>query len=142
MKHNSSGVSLVEIMLVISIAGILTSFGTISFSPLWNKQQLNNATNDLKGRIQVLRMEAILKSKSFRMSVNEPQLIVESKEVGTWSFDRKIALNPDVTISYSGYLYFHNRGFMSPKTIKIKRGEYCKSIVVNINGRIRESEVY
>lgn len=68
--HHQSGLTMVELMVVIAIAAVLLGLGVPSFSALVNKTRLNSAASLLSNDLNLARSEAI--KRNTRMLVCPP----------------------------------------------------------------------
>ncbi len=135
------GVSLFELMAVVFIIGVLSSIGIVSFKPLWQKHQLSQSTNNIEEQIQLLRLKSIIENCTFEMKFDQHHLVYRKKQGQDWGNWRRYRLNEAAEYSMSGSIYFDNKGFTSPKTITIKMLNGFQQLIININGRVRKSEI-
>ncbi len=136
------GFSLIELLAAICIISIATGFAVVSLEPLWKKHELRLAVTELKGQIQLLRAKAILQQKTYQIKLSGPDLFFRRKAGNQWGDWTRRKLNNQVQISMSGTCQFYSKGFASPKTIVFAHANYQQSLIVNINGRVRTSEIY
>ncbi len=141
-RHYQEGITLFELITVVCLISVITGFGLLSFDPLWKKHQLKLASTDFKGKIQLYRMKAILKNTTYQIRLNNNILYVRNKEGESWSDWRNLKLRDKISYSFAGNIYFYQKGFASPKTMTLGFGDYNKKLILNINGRVRESEIY
>jgi type IV fimbrial biogenesis protein FimT len=59
MKHRSRGFTLMELMMVLAIAGVILAVGAPSFTEFRRNNRLVAVANDMLGTVQVARTEAI-----------------------------------------------------------------------------------
>ncbi|MBU3917870.1 prepilin-type N-terminal cleavage/methylation domain-containing protein [bacterium] len=136
------GFSLIELLVVICIISIMTGFAAVSLEPLWKKHELRLAVTDLKGQIQILRTKAILQQKTYQIKFSGPDLFFRRNNGNQWENWTRRELNAQVQFSMSGTCQFYSKGFASPKTIELAHNNYKQNLIVNINGRVRTSEIY
>ncbi|MCP4754334.1 MAG: hypothetical protein GY866_25905 [Proteobacteria bacterium] len=141
-RYVSKGLSLFEIMVAICIVSIVTGLATVSLRPLWEKHELRLAVDDLTGRIQLLRMKAILEKSTYQMKIEGPQLFYRRKIADRWDPWTNHRLKERIRYSMSGSSYFSGKGFATPKTITLTNNDYNRKIIININGRSRTSEIF
>ncbi len=136
------GVSLLELMVAVSIISIISSISYVSLRPLWNKQALYSAVLDLENSIQFFRMKAIIENSTIEMKLDPSCLNYRQKRENQWEGWRKRQLERSVFYSASGSIYFSGNGFASPRTLTLKSNDYSQQLIININGRIRKSEIF
>ena len=134
------GVSLFEMMVTIVIVSILSGSAYITLGPLWKKHEIGLVASDLTGHIQSLRLRAILEGVTYQMMIEDSSLkFKKATSAGPW---RKIELGESVHCSLKGRVLFSSRGFTSPKTIFLSTSKFKQNVIININGRVRRSEIY
>lgn len=127
-------------MVVVCIVGLLTTIGTITIKPLWEKRQLWLAAVELEDRIAILRMRAIIENETFEMKISDQFLVYRKKQDSSWGSWQKYHLSDTVRYSLTKSVYFDRKGFASPCTILIKLGERSQKLTININGRVKIGE--
>jgi len=135
------GVSLMELLAVVCILGVISAFGLVSFKPLWQKNTLQTAARELESRMQFLRMRAILENSTIEMKISGHYLVYRKKEGTAWWDWKKHRLDDRIQYRIAGSIYFDQKGFTTPKTITLNLNQLTQKIIININGRIRTSEI-
>lgn len=136
-SRNKDGFSLIEVMIVISIIAIIFGITGAWGKKLWERNKLNLATEILSSHIRKYRDQAIIKNRNWQIKITNDRLFFRKKKGTTWTNWYWLELEPNITYAMKGNLTLSNNGFATPKTIKITNGEETKTIVVNLNGRIR-----
>lgn len=136
------GITLFELITVVCLITIISGMGLLSFEPLWKKHQLEAASKDFKGKIQLYRMKAILENSTYQLQLNNNVLYIRKKKGESWSNWEKSILSDQIDYGVTGNIFFYQKGFASPKTLTLGSGAYNKKLILNINGRVRESKIY
>lgn len=136
------GLSLLEVMVAVVLISILAGMASISLQPLWKKHTLNKASKSLAGQIQLLRLRSILEDRTYQAKIAGSHFMFRAKEGNSWNEWQQKTLPYAVQFKHSGSLYFYSKGFASPKTITLGSEAFKKTVVININGRVRESEIF
>lgn len=139
--QNQPGISLIELMVAITILLILAGLSPLDLSDLWNRHQLNTAVGDFRGQLEFYRMKSILERSTYRIKLNHPFLDRFLKVGNSWQLRERYRLPAYATYTFSQYIYFHDSGFTSPKSIIISVGPFREKIIININGRIRTQKL-
>jgi type II secretion system protein H len=136
-----NGLTVFELIAVICIIGILTSLSFVFFKPLWEKHQIQQAADEIENQIQLLRMKAILENNTYEMKLTNQIIEYRKRNSSHWEDWRKYVLKKTMNYSMPGSIYFDSKGFTSPKTITISLKNRFQQIIININGRVRKSEI-
>lgn len=76
---NNQGFTMIETLAVIIIIGILSAIVAPSYLSMFNKNQVNNALDELKGALQQAQREAIRKNKACTVylhdATTQPQIV-------------------------------------------------------------------
>lgn len=124
------------------MVSFLIGFGIISLKPLYQKNRLEAEIQKLAGTIQLLRVKSILENKTYELRFQNKHLEYRRKSGSTWQKWNQKQVDEEIEYSFHGSLYFNSKGFLTPKTIWLKLGDLQQNIVININGRIRFSEIF
>ena len=141
-KPHNHGLTLIELLVTICIVSILTALTTVSFKPLWDKHRLSLAARETTDIIQLLRMKAIIKKRTFQLKLVDNDFYYRQKKDQGWEAWLKKEMNDVARYSMKGTSSFYSKGFASPKTITLNVNNYHQKIIININGRTRTTEIY
>ncbi len=136
------GITLFELLAALCVLSVVSSIGYVSLKPLWYKQVLSNAVTDLENTLQFLRMSAIIENATIQLKLDSSSLRYRKRKGSGWGEWRLKALDSSIVHSAGSSIYFSGSGFTSPKTVTLKYGNLNQNLIININGRIRTSEVY
>jgi len=141
-RRSCLGFSLVEVLATLVIISLITGIAAVSFGPLRQKHNLSLATEDLVRQFRLLRIKAILDKTTYQAKINNQVLHYRLKLGNRWEDWQTYQLSNQIQYNMSGTSRFYEKGFVSPKTVTLSDGEYRQQLIVNINGRIRTSELY
>lgn len=82
MKRKQKGMSLVEVMITLAIAGILLAYAVPNFRDFWLRQSMDNKANDMLADFMFARTEAINRGIPVKVTAN-----------GTWDQGWQVAVN-------------------------------------------------
>ncbi len=155
MKFKSqAGVNLTELMVIISIMGILMAISIPAFVKRNNTQQLQVATNLISNKLLLARQKAIASKKRYRLEYSASTnafRILRQEAPGTWILDppnNEYDFPPGVFLSSTstpsdGSIEIEPRGTILledlPVAIKLQdRNNVLKSIRVSRSGMVQE----
>ncbi len=72
-KYNQSGFTLIEMIVVVSIAAILTSIAVPNFSAIIKSNRTTTATNELVSALLLARSEALKRSNTVSLCISDNQ---------------------------------------------------------------------
>jgi prepilin-type N-terminal cleavage/methylation domain-containing protein len=154
--HNR-GLTLIELLLVISLLGILAGFASLQVAPMLSRARLNRGARQIATDLQSVRMKAIAQNSRFRVTFSSGtrDYVVDKDEDGEWqrhildahdsiaTTDAFIALPAGVSIAAvnsGGDVIFVPRGYVDAG-ITITLGSATEAerrrVVVNLAGRVR-----
>ena len=133
----SGGISLIEILVSICLVSIIMGLATVAYRPLWTKEELRSAADELIQQIQLARLKSILENRSYQLAADQRILTTFYYQNGQWYEGARFQLNETIDYQLSGRIHFSAKGFASPKTIYLNKHNYTKKVIVNLNGRIR-----
>jgi prepilin-type N-terminal cleavage/methylation domain-containing protein len=94
-SDSSPGFSLIELAIVLTVIGLLLSFGIPAYKSLSGDQQLRGASESIAGQITLTRVRAMATGSTqtinFDTSTNPPRIVVLSGTSSrTWTLPRGI----------------------------------------------------
>jgi len=96
-RHNATGFSLVELLIVITIAGIISAIGLISFQKSNRSFKVSGATRELSGYLEKARAESVRRHGGASLDI-------------------------DSSSSYTANIDFSGSGTSTPRTIPFPLG--------------------
>ena len=142
LKTGRKGISLIETLITIVIISVIAGISTVSFNQLTSKQALHSASDELIHQLQILRLKAILQKKLYQAKFQSHLFYQRNKEKTEWSEWKSYPLANRVIFSLSSPITFSAKGFTSPRTITLSNQDIKQKVIINLNGRIRKSEIY
>ncbi len=156
-SQDVQGFSLLELLLVISLFGVLAGITSLQLAPLLNRTALNNGVRQIVSDLQLVRMQAIARNRRLRVTFQPGtnRYVVEKRENGRWLGHHLhshgdggndgvyIRLPSTVVISAAnsrGDVIFVPRGHVDggmTLTLTSRDGEFSKRVVINLAGRVR-----
>lgn len=143
MNKRGSGFSLIEVVISITILGLIIALLTHSFTNQTPKYQLKKATWEIYSRLNYARYKAIYRGMKYKVRFESNCYVIEkfNESEGEWRTEQRSFLG-GVKISANNSPIFHPRGTVSNMasiTIQNPRGQYKISIA--ISGRIKITEL-
>jgi prepilin-type N-terminal cleavage/methylation domain-containing protein len=143
MNKRTSGFSLIEVVISISILGLIIALLSHSFTNQAPKYQLKKATWEIYSRLNYARYKAIYRGLKYKMSFESNSYLLEKfdESTGEWSTEQRSFLD-GVSIFANNSPIFHPRGTVSNLAsifVKNSWGQYKISIA--ISGRIKVTEM-
>jgi prepilin-type N-terminal cleavage/methylation domain-containing protein len=155
--HSCEGFTLLELLLAITVLGILGAIVSLQLAPFFARAHLNNGVRQVFTDLQLVRMKAISQNSRFRVTFRPSthDYLVEKDMGGTWQpqvlhshqagviESSSLALPSGVSIAAvnsGGDVIFVPRGHVDGGitiTLRSTRGEGTKRVVVNLAGRVR-----
>ena len=152
-----AGFTLLEVLIALSLLGILAAMLSLQFAPLLAQTHLHDATRQMVANLQYVRMKAISQNRRLRVTFRSDtqDYIIEKDEDGVW---RRQLLHshsetevPDatvplprrvriVTVNSGGDIIFLPRGAVDGGisiTLGVTSGGETSRVVVNLAGRVR-----
>ncbi len=115
MKHLQSGVTLIEMLVVLAIVGIVVAVALMTLRPL--ESPVDTATNELEGFLRQARLNAIATTSAYRVTPGTPNRLTAARasacSATTWTTDTKMTqrLPVGVAMSPTNFLVcFSSRG--------------------------------
>ncbi len=143
MNKNTRGFSLIEVVIALTILGLIIALLSHSFSNQAPKYQLKRATWEIYSRMNYARYKAIYRGTKYKVRFGSNCYVLEKfdEHKGEWKTEQQSFLD-GVTITANNSPIFHPRGTVSNLasiTIQNSWGQY--KVTVAISGRIKVSEM-
>jgi prepilin-type N-terminal cleavage/methylation domain-containing protein len=153
----SSGFTLLEVAMTLTLLGILLAIATLQLPPLLSQTALRDATRQMVANLQYVRMKAVSQNRRLRVTFRPvvEDYIVDKDEEGVWQrqllashsaeavTDATIPLPRGVRIAAvnsGGDIIFLPRGAVDGGisiTLGTANGTDTRRVVVNLAGRVR-----
>ncbi|MDQ6951740.1 MAG: GspH/FimT family pseudopilin [Mariprofundales bacterium] len=132
-----TGFTLIEVMMVVAIAGILVAIAVPSYSTWRQSLGLSAATNTLMGHLKQARHLAISENRSVKIVITAHQYIFDS---GSNSTNKNLTVSMaqfnNATLAPSaGTFTFSSHGTVNAGNIVITAGTTSKTLRINFIGR-------
>lgn len=72
VPKNNEGFTLIEILVILIIAGILSAISVPSFLAMYNRGKVNDALTQVRATLQQAQTQAIRKNQSCTVTINSP----------------------------------------------------------------------
>ena len=159
-KKNTSGFTLMELMVVIAIIAIISGIAIPNFLSMLPKSRLRSATRDIVSCLQEMKLRAIRENATtvviFNLANDEYTAFVDNgpgAATGNWALDatdtiiKRIVLPPDIDLYDSGFTLspntfgYDDRGLpgnnsFGSVSLTYNNKDYRK-VTVNFAGNIR-----
>ncbi len=145
-NHNSEGFTLLEIIIVIAIAGILAAIAVPGFVNQLPKYRLSGATRQVMGDLMWARMQAVSEKNEFRIFILDShryQILDDDDNDGSVGSGEKVQTKdirddyPDVSISNTTNPIFFPRGSASMGTITLSNSSGSRKLKIHLTGRVK-----
>ncbi|HEY4316243.1 MAG TPA: GspH/FimT family pseudopilin [Herbaspirillum sp.] len=158
----AAGFTLIELMIVLAIAGLALTLAIPAFQEMTGRQQLNTAAADLLHAIQLTRSEALRRNRTVRLAPLDDadwtqgwRIYVGSGESGPYRDGDRLILQrtalpaglrienrsgapPEIHIAYNGGgRSVRRNGMRLANSWYLRWKEETRIIVVNAQGRVR-----
>lgn len=135
------GFSLAELMVVVTIAGVIVALSVPRLARLRDGAAVRGATNDLGAAFSAARHEAIKRRASVAVGIDTSAGVVELRSAGTRIFHRALGDIYGVAITSSrDSAVFDPRGVgfgLSNLTVTVRRGSMVDTLTMSRLGRVR-----
>jgi prepilin-type N-terminal cleavage/methylation domain-containing protein len=143
MNRRTFGFSLIEVVISITILGLIIALLSHSFTNQAPKYQLKRATWEIYSRLNYARYKAIYRGTKYKVSFESNSYVLEKFDdpKGEWKTEQRSFLD-GVIITANNSPIFHPRGTVSNLAsifVQNSRGQYKISIA--ISGRIKVTEM-
>jgi len=146
-RVSEKGFTVLELMVVIGIAGILSTFAFPAYQQWTTHSAVNNATRMVLFKLKQARNLAVAENRNVIMSFTQSsftydkdgtvgQTCVQCKKEATDFSDNY----PNVALTHNGVgdLVFSSQGSANNRTFTLTQSGYSKQLVVNMIGRVYE----
>ena len=134
--QSRAGFSLIELLVVLSLMGILLAVGIPASSKLLLSYQLNGSARRVQTELQNIKMRAAAENLGFQFVYGAGSGSYTIRKDGS-AFVSK-PLPEGIVITQAGTVSFSPRGTAGSNRIRLQSREGgCKQVVVSATGRIR-----
>jgi prepilin-type N-terminal cleavage/methylation domain-containing protein len=134
--QSRAGFSLIELIVVLSLMGILLAIGIPAANKLLLSYQLNGSARRVQTELQNIKMRAAAENLGFQFAYGSGSGSYTIRKDGS-AFVSK-PLPEGIVITQAGTVSFSPRGTAGSNRIRLQsRGGGCKQVVVSSTGRIR-----
>jgi prepilin-type N-terminal cleavage/methylation domain-containing protein len=141
-KKSRDGFSVAELLIAVSLFGLLITIGFSGFKSFQHHTRTSNAIRTVTSAFNTARYRAIEHNNSIRVSLENSRLILKQKTGGEWEPYLDFQLPPGQAATMNASPVFYPTGYASPLCtviIKNNRDEY--RITISIAGRIKVIKV-
>jgi len=145
-NNNSEGFTLLEITIVIAIAGILAAIAVPSLVSQLPRYRLSGAARQVMGDLMWARMQAVSEKNEFRIFIIDShryQILDDDDNNGSVGSGEKVQVKdirdeyPDVSISHTTNPIFFPRGSASMGTITLSNSSGSRKLKIHLTGRVK-----
>ena len=143
MAREAKGFALVEVVLVLALAGLFAYGGLVSFRRLVPKLHLQSGIWEVTSGLNQARFRAIMSGAPVRVRFVPSGFVFEryDERVRAWLTARKTAL-PGVAVGANNSPVFHPQGTVSDlATITVSNPAGTYRITVAISGRVKAARI-
>ena len=152
MKRGESGVTLIELVIVMAIVAIMGLYLSPAIGEWLDNYRIRQAARDIASTLQLAKLKAISKRLEYRVVFNcgdEDTYHIERKNSGSWDTDTEETTKTvpnGVDIDSASFNFGSNKAFFKPDgtcsngTITIGNDQGKIYVVVYCTGRIRIAE--
>ncbi|MDE0793339.1 MAG: type II secretion system protein [SAR324 cluster bacterium] len=141
IEKKSRGFTLYEIMISITIMGILTGLLSVSLFPLLDRAEFVNTADLFKNTHRQAQWLALTQHRSHRLKSESGTLLLQRKNNANFDTVFKEKVPPNIQISATRWHSFSAFGFAAGGTITLETETYSTKVVVSPIGRIRQTEI-
>lgn len=145
-NNNSEGFTLLEITIVIAIAGVLAAIAVPSLVSQLPRYRLSGAARQVMGDLMWARMQAVSEKNEFRIFIIDShryQILDDDDNNGSVGSGEKVQIKdirdeyPDVSISNTTNPIFFPRGSASMGTITLSNSSGSRKLKIHLTGRVK-----
>ncbi|MDP6211003.1 MAG: type II secretion system protein [SAR324 cluster bacterium] len=140
-EKKSGGFTLYEMMISITIVGILSGLLSVSLFPLLDRAEFVNTADLFKNTLQQAQWLALTQHRSHRIKSESGNLLLQRKNNANFDTVYKEKIPTNILISATRWPSFSAFGFAAGGTITLENEAYSTKVVVSPIGRIRRTEI-
>lgn len=134
--QNRVGFSVIELIVVLSLMGILLAIGVPASNKLLISYQLNSSARRVQTELQNIKMRAAAENLGFQFAYGAGSASYTIRRDGSVFVNKP--LPQGIQIIQAGTVSFSPRGTAGGNRIRLRSSEGgCKQVVVSSTGRIR-----
>lgn len=138
--HREAGFTLIEILVILTVLGIVALIGAPRVNNLVSAYRLRGATNLVLGDLQNAKMIAIQQNRAIQINFNSTGYSFAQTDTGTAIFSRNLTADyPNVTLTNSGgaSLTIASTGMTANSTVTLQGSQGSQTISVLWTGRMK-----
>jgi type II secretory pathway pseudopilin PulG len=140
-EKKSRRFTLYEIMISITIMGILTGLLSVSLFPLLDRAEFVNTADLFKNTLRRAQWLALTQHRSHRLKSESGILLLQRKNNANFDTVFKEKIPGYILISAAHWPWFSAFGFAAGGTITLETETYSTKVIVSPIGRIRQTEI-
>ena len=140
-EKKSGGFTLYEMMISITIMGILTGLVSVSLFPLLDRAEFVDTAELLKNNLRQAQWLALTQHRSHRLKSESGNLLFQRKDNANFETIFQEIIPANILISATRWPSFSAFGFAAGGTITLENEVYSTKVVVSPIGRIRQTEI-
>jgi Tfp pilus assembly protein PilE len=141
-RKNRGGFSVAELLITVSLFGLLVTVGFSGFKSFQHHTRTNNAIRTVTSAFNTARYRAIEHNKSIRVSLENNRLVLKLKKGEEWLPYLDFQLPPGQAATMNASPVFFPTGYASPLcTVTIKNSRDEHRITISIAGRIKVTKL-
>ena len=138
---NKGGFTLYEIMISITIVGIITGLLSSSLFPLLDRSEFVNTADQIKDSLWQAQWLVMNRRESHRLKSEFGKLLLQRKNNGSYETFLEEKVPEKISINATRWPSFRAFGFTAGGTITLENEYYITKVVVSPIGRIRQNEI-
>ena len=140
-ESKSGGFTLYEILISITIMGILTDLLSVTLFPLLNRSEFVNTVDQFKDTLRQAQWLALTQRRSHRLKSESGNLLLQRKIDGSYESVLQEKVPENISIGATRWPSFSAFGFAAGGTITLETEYYSTKVVVSPIGRIRQTKI-
>ena len=140
-ENKSGGFTLYEMMISITIVGILSGLLSVSLFPLLVSAKFVNTADLFKNKLRLAQWLVLTQHRFHRLKSETGNLLLQRKNNSNFDTVFKEKIPQDIQISATRWPSFSTFGFAAGGTITLETETYSTEVVVSPIRRIRQTEI-